>query len=81
MAVALKRKRKIIVNGQLFYWYVSDCEEGTSTCLHVLSPDKKFLIAYSLNQSESYKLGWSKEWQQPFVAVKGGGFGGLPSFW
>ena len=76
MAVALKRKRKIVVNDQFFYWYVGPCEDWLYTCLCVLSPDKKFLVHYHLNQSESYQIVGPENWLPSFVTVLGN-LGGL----
>ena len=72
MAVALKKKRKIVVQGRTFYWCVKDDPDGLFRKLSILSPDKKFIVQYALCRSESH-------WHPPFVEVLGSEFGGLES--
>jgi hypothetical protein len=77
MAVASKRKRKIQIEGRTFYWCVKEDTERGLPELHILSPDKKFMVQYALNQSKSHSLGWTQAWSPPFVVVLGPEFGGL----
>ena len=77
MGVALKKKRRIMVGGRAFYWCVKDDPDGPFMKLSVLSPDKKFIVQYALGQSSEQALGWTKDWQPPFVEVVGSEFGGL----
>ena len=77
MAVALMRKRKILVGGRAFYWSVKDDPDSPFPKLSVLSPDKRFIVQYTLGQSRSHSLGWAEEWQPPFIEVVGSEFGGL----
>lgn len=55
MGVATKGKRKILVDGETYYWYVVDDYEvldlGADKRLTVLSESKQFLIHYPINQS------------------------------
>ena len=77
MAVALKGKRKIIVRDRTFYWWIKDDPDGASMLLHVLSPDKRYLIRYAVGQAKAHSLKWSEQWPPPFVEVLGSEFGGL----
>ena len=56
MGISKKHRRKILVNGRNFFWYVREEEEPPwvgHRVLHIISEDKNFIIAYSLNQSDS----------------------------
>lgn len=77
MAGALKRKRKIVVGARAFYWSVKDDPDGPLARLSILSPDKRFIVHYTLGQSRAHALGWAEEWRPPFVEVSGSEFGGL----
>ena len=77
MAVARRKKRKILVNGRVFFWYIKGDAYSPFVVLHILSPDKTFIINYTLRQSKSHALSWTNEWLPPFVVVLGGEFGGL----
>jgi hypothetical protein len=84
MAVATKGKRKIIVDGRIFWWSVSDDREllywknpaGSVgiiiLLLTIVSDDKKFLVKYALCQSETPSA------YIPHIVVLGTEFGGLP---
>lgn len=57
MAVRTKGRRKIIVNNQLYIWYVS--EHGTEWyhhILHIVSADKKLILNYPLDSQISYAI-------------------------
>jgi hypothetical protein len=77
MAVAPKGKRKILVGGRDFYWSVKDDPDSPSPKLSVLSPDKRFIVQYTLGQAQAHSTGWEEQWQPPFVEVLGSEFGGL----
>lgn len=74
LAVAKKHKRKIVIDGQLYFWSVREDFEhidvGTDKTLTIVSDDKKFLVKYPLDQK-----GW-----QNFIVVLGGQFGGGGEF-
>jgi hypothetical protein len=79
MAVTLKKKRKIVVQERTFYWHVKTDDDSQHCELTVLSPDKKFIVQYTLGQSRSYRLGWSQDWHPPFIEILGSEFAGLAS--
>ena len=60
MGVAKKGKRKITVDGRVYYWYVAQDEESlwldTWFTLTILSEDKHFLIKYPVNQQGQHNL-------------------------
>jgi hypothetical protein len=64
MAVAKRKRRRIVVNGRSFVWYVTDgpilmsyrLPDGTgmlvALVIHIISEDKKFNVSYGLNQQD-----------------------------
>ncbi|MDB6135126.1 MAG: hypothetical protein JWM59_3369 [Verrucomicrobiales bacterium] len=56
MAVATKKRRRLIREGRLFIWYVLPDEDSTDRILHVFSDDKRFMVHYVLGQDESRAL-------------------------
>ena len=51
MAVNAKNKRKLIYNGQLFYWYVRKKQDGIPR-LHIISDNKKVNLDRPLFDAE-----------------------------
>ena len=50
MGISTKRKRKIIFNDELFYWYVGkDPRDRFAKAIHIMSPDGGFLAIYRLD--------------------------------
>ncbi|MDN2697124.1 hypothetical protein O0882_12435 [Janthinobacterium sp. SUN073] len=51
MAISKKRKRKIVVNKQEFYWYIGKDphDKNFAKALHIVSPAKDFLVIYRLD--------------------------------
>ena len=47
MSVNKKRKRKIIVDEKVYWWFV--VEEGYGVIAHIISDDKAFIAEYRLN--------------------------------
>ncbi|OMF08752.1 hypothetical protein BK127_27810 [Paenibacillus sp. FSL H7-0331] len=71
MAVSKKSKRKIVHQGKVFYWYVnSDYDDEGRIKVHILSEDKKFIVAYEIGQV-------SKQKKSPFLVVMGKEFVGF----
>jgi hypothetical protein len=69
MAIATKYRRRISVKGRNFLWYVrEDDDEFYLPTLHVISEDKRFIVAYLLNQCDTTR----------HLVVKGHEFPGLP---
>jgi hypothetical protein len=83
MAIAVKKKRKIIINDRIFYWCVKKDSDSASLQLHISSLDKKFLIHYNLGQTKGYASASLRDQLAPFVVVLGSEFGGLQpaGFW
>jgi hypothetical protein len=52
MGIAKKRRKKIIVEGRTYLWWVQDDRDSNDMVLHVASQDKAFLVQYHLNQPE-----------------------------
>lgn len=71
MAVSRKLRRKIVRLDRVFYWYVApDYDDAGVHKLHILSEDKKFIVAYELDQAD--KPNW-----RPMLVVMGKEFEGL----
>ena len=56
MGVALKGRRKLIVNGRPFVWHVREDDDSSDLVLHVASADKHFLVQYHLSQPEETRF-------------------------
>lgn len=56
MAVATKKRRRLIRENRLFIWHVLPDEDSTDCILHVFSDDKRFMVHYVLGQNESRAL-------------------------
>ncbi|PUA39796.1 hypothetical protein C8Z91_06910 [Paenibacillus elgii] len=70
MGVSKKNRRKIIRQGKVFYWYVNpDYDDAGKINVHVLSEDKKFIVAYEVGQVR--RMGKS-----PYLVVMGREFTG-----
>jgi len=67
MGVALKGRRKLIVNGRYYVWHVREDDDSPDLVLHVASADKHFLVQYHLAQPEETR----------FLIVVGPEFSGL----
>jgi hypothetical protein len=65
--VRKKGRRRIDVNGRLFFWYVCDDPDAADMVLHVISEDKGFIVQYHLEQSG-----------EPLLIVLGHDFPGVP---
>jgi hypothetical protein len=52
MGIALKGRRKLIVDGRPFVWHVRVDDDSADLVLHVASADKHFLVRYHLGQPE-----------------------------
>lgn len=50
MAVATKSRRKVTVEGKQYVWYVAENGDGPGMVLHVISPDKQFIVKYQVDQ-------------------------------
>lgn len=51
MAINTKGKRKIVVDGEVFYWFVG-IEKNGSHRIHIMSEDKKFNEVYPMLDTE-----------------------------
>lgn len=51
MAINTKGKRKIIVDGEVFYWFVR-IEKNGSHRIHIISENKKFNEVYPMIDTE-----------------------------
>lgn len=55
MAVASKRRRKLMYLDQLYFWYVKgDYDFCDRPVLHIISSDKKLILAYPLHAQTPY---------------------------
>lgn len=55
MGVLQKGRRKIIVNGKLFVWYISkDGDSFDRNILHIVSEDKNIILDYPLSADKPY---------------------------
>lgn len=55
MGVKKKARRKIVVDGKSYVWYViQDCD-SSHYVLHVLSDDKQFIVHYQLGQCDDVR--------------------------
>ncbi|EPY09231.1 hypothetical protein PAALTS15_00020 [Paenibacillus alvei TS-15] len=71
MGVNTKYRRKIVRLNKVFYWYVTpDFEDEGNIKLHILSEDKKFIVAYEVGQN-------SRPNKNPFIVIMGKEFVGL----
>jgi hypothetical protein len=71
LAESKKSKRKIVRQGKVFYWYVnSDYDDEGRIKAHILSEDKKFIVAYEIGQVSKHK-------KSPFLVVMGKEFVGF----
>ena len=48
MGVRTKGRRKIVVDGEDYVWYVAENDDGPGVVLHVASQDKKLAVMYPL---------------------------------
>ena len=51
MAVNTKGKRKIVVNGKVYYWFVRIEKDGSHR-IHILTEDKKFISVSPMPDTE-----------------------------
>lgn len=49
MGIATKKRRKIVVNGENYLWWVTE-GDGPGMILYVVSQDKHFMVQYELEQ-------------------------------
>ena len=64
MAVRMKNRRKIIYNGELYVWYVSPDEDYMDRpVLHIISSDKKLILAYDITGSIPYVISKGRVFQ------------------
>jgi hypothetical protein len=52
MGVATKSRRKSIVDGRSYVWYVKENDDSPDYVLHVLSDDKQFIVHFHLGQHD-----------------------------
>jgi hypothetical protein len=52
MGVATKYRRKLIVDGRSYIWYVKEDDDSPASVLYVLSDDKKFIVQFHLGQPD-----------------------------
>ncbi|SCW80389.1 hypothetical protein SAMN04487970_105141 [Paenibacillus tianmuensis] len=70
MGISKKNRRKIIRQGKVFYWYVNpDYDDAGKIKVHILSEDKKFIVAYEIGQV-------SRMGKSPYLVVIGQEFNG-----
>jgi hypothetical protein len=50
MGVSTKSRRKLIVDGRSYVWYVKEDDDSPDYVLHVLSDDKQFIVQFHLGQ-------------------------------
>ncbi|RAV18758.1 hypothetical protein DQG23_23775 [Paenibacillus contaminans] len=68
MAVSKQYKRKFVYQDIVFYWYVNpDYDDEGKINVHILSNDKKFIVAYEIGQASIHK-------KNPFLVVMGNEF-------
>lgn len=72
MAVSAKSRRKLVVDGRKYLWYVKEDDDSVDHILYVLSDDKRFIVRYRLAQphEKSYVTVLGKEFYR--VAGTGG---------
>jgi hypothetical protein len=70
MAIRKRYRRKLVVGGRLFLWWVreTELEEWFGNALTIVSEDKRFLVRYYLGQTGENR----------FLVVLGLEFPGLP---
>ena len=56
MSINSKRRRKIIVNGQTYLWYVAFDDESPYNVLHIVSDDKRLILACPLRAKTEYVI-------------------------
>lgn len=49
MSVRKKGRRKIVCNNKNYVWYVEEAYEYSGYVLHIISDDKKIILAYPLD--------------------------------
>ena len=54
MAARSKWRRKLVVSGRPFLWYVAQDEDGMGPVLHLFTPDKRLAVLYWLGRSRGY---------------------------
>lgn len=52
MAISTKNRRKLIHNGKVFIWWVSEDEDWWRMILNVVTHDKSFVARYELGQKD-----------------------------
>jgi hypothetical protein len=68
MTISAKGRRRLVVEGRVFVWYVAHDPDGAGPTLTVASADRRVLLKYFLLQSESDR----------HVVVLGSQFRGIP---
>lgn len=51
MCINAKGKRKIVINDEIYYWFVRVEKDGSHR-IHILSEDKRFNIEYPMIDTE-----------------------------
>lgn len=64
MSVSSKAKRKIVVGGQIYLWYVAEDDDSAYNVLHIVSDDKRLIIACPLKTEAEYVISKGRVFQK-----------------
>ena len=63
MSISSKGRRKIIVGGQTYLWYVALDDDSPYEILHVVSDDKYLILACPLKADKEYVISKGRRFQ------------------
>ena len=63
MSIRTQNRRKIIVDGTTYIWYVAPDNESADKILHIASEDKRMVLAVPLGKQQPYVISKGKFFQ------------------